>query len=101
MAIVGAINNVKKGKLTFEVGDEKIEFILSKFTKHPSISNFCCQVAIIYGRLNKYSSYLFLIDGLEACLIGSGIHENDEANSYENQFDKSPSDQDQCFKLFI
>lgn len=27
LATVGAIINVKRGKLTFEVGDEKIEFI--------------------------------------------------------------------------
>lgn len=29
LAIAGEIIDVKRGKLTFEVGDEKIEFILS------------------------------------------------------------------------
>lgn len=35
LAIIGAIIYVKKGKITFEVGDEKIEFLLSKFMKKP------------------------------------------------------------------
>ncbi|XP_058788432.1 uncharacterized protein LOC131662618, partial [Vicia villosa] len=37
LATAGAIIDVKRGKLTFEVGEEKIEFILSQFLKAPSI----------------------------------------------------------------
>lgn len=33
LATDGAIIDVKRGKLTFEVGGEKIEFILSQFLK--------------------------------------------------------------------
>jgi len=47
LATAGAIIDVKKGKLTFEVGDEKIEFILSKFMKNPSINDTACLVNII------------------------------------------------------
>ncbi|PNX64229.1 hypothetical protein L195_g062013, partial [Trifolium pratense] len=35
LATAGAIIDVKRGKLTLEVGEEKIEFILSKFMKTP------------------------------------------------------------------
>ncbi|MCI52122.1 zinc knuckle family protein, partial [Trifolium medium] len=35
LATAGAIIDVKRGNLTFEVGDEKIEFMLSQFMKSP------------------------------------------------------------------
>ncbi|XP_058784693.1 uncharacterized protein LOC131659532 [Vicia villosa] len=47
LATAGAIIDVKRGKLTFEVGKEKIEFILSQFLKAPSIVDTCCFVDII------------------------------------------------------
>ncbi|XP_058774677.1 uncharacterized protein LOC131648958 [Vicia villosa] len=37
LATAGAIINVKKGKLTFEVGKEKVEFILIQFLQAPFI----------------------------------------------------------------
>ena len=43
----GPIINVKKGKLTFEVGDEKIEFILSKFLMAPVIGDACYAIDVI------------------------------------------------------
>ncbi|XP_050917304.1 uncharacterized protein LOC127132397, partial [Lathyrus oleraceus] len=39
LATAGAIIDVKRGRLTFEVGEEKIEFILSKFLKAPAIED--------------------------------------------------------------
>ncbi|XP_050914122.1 uncharacterized protein LOC127128793 [Lathyrus oleraceus] len=47
LSIVGAIIDVKKGKMTFEVGDEKVEFILSKFLKAPAIDDSCYVIDII------------------------------------------------------
>ncbi|XP_058746214.1 uncharacterized protein LOC131619091 [Vicia villosa] len=47
LATTGATIDVKRGKLTFEVGEEKIEFILSQFLKAPSIVDTCCFVDII------------------------------------------------------
>ncbi|XP_050876374.1 uncharacterized protein LOC127080089 [Lathyrus oleraceus] len=42
LATAEAITNVKKGKLTFEVGEENFEFILSYFLKAPVIEySFC------------------------------------------------------------
>jgi hypothetical protein len=43
----GAIIDVKRGKLTFEVGEEKIEFILSKFMKTPAVEDTCYAIDII------------------------------------------------------
>src|SRR3954465_2764732 len=42
LATAGAIIDVKRGKLTFEVGEEKIEFILLHFLKAPAIDDTCC-----------------------------------------------------------
>ncbi|XP_050914870.1 uncharacterized protein LOC127129789 [Lathyrus oleraceus] len=47
LSTAGAIIDVKRGKMTFEVGDEKLEFILSKFLKAPSIDDSCYVIDII------------------------------------------------------
>ncbi|XP_050896853.1 uncharacterized protein LOC127103647 [Lathyrus oleraceus] len=47
LATVGAIIDVEKGKLTFEVGEEKVEFILSRFLKAPVIEYSCCFIDVI------------------------------------------------------
>ncbi|XP_058774527.1 uncharacterized protein LOC131648820 [Vicia villosa] len=49
LATVGAIIDVKKGKLTFKVGEEKVEFILTQFLQTPTIEDTCYQVNIIDG----------------------------------------------------
>ncbi|XP_039687866.1 uncharacterized protein [Medicago truncatula] len=56
LATAGAIIDVKKGKLTFEVGDEKIEFILSQFMKSPSINDTRCFVDIIDACIKEFST---------------------------------------------
>ncbi|XP_050893515.1 uncharacterized protein LOC127100404 [Lathyrus oleraceus] len=47
LATIRAIIDVKKGKLTFEVGEEKVEFILSQFLKAPAIEDSCCFLDVI------------------------------------------------------
>ncbi|XP_050896830.1 uncharacterized protein LOC127103625 [Lathyrus oleraceus] len=47
LATVGAIINVKKGKLTFEVGEKKVEFILTQFLKASTIDDTCCLLDVI------------------------------------------------------
>ncbi|XP_050919503.1 uncharacterized protein LOC127137048 [Lathyrus oleraceus] len=47
LATVGAIIDVKKGKLTFKVGEEKIEFLLAKFLQAPTIDDSCCFLDVI------------------------------------------------------
>lgn len=39
--------DVKRGKMTFEVGDKKVEFILSKFMKASSMDDSCYAIDII------------------------------------------------------
>lgn len=47
LATLGAIIDVKRGKLTFEVSEEKIKFILSQFLKAVAIDDTCCFIDII------------------------------------------------------
>ncbi|KAI5431909.1 hypothetical protein KIW84_035879 [Lathyrus oleraceus] len=47
LATAGAIINVKRGKLTFEVGEEKVEFILTQFLQAPAIDDTCYLLNVI------------------------------------------------------
>jgi hypothetical protein len=47
LSTAGSIIDVKRGKLTFEVDDEKIEFILSKFLMAPVREDSCYAIDII------------------------------------------------------
>lgn len=58
LAISSAIIDVKRGKLTFEVGEEKIEFILSHFLKDLIIDDTCCFIDIIYECIKELSGEL-------------------------------------------
>lgn len=88
LAADGTILDVKKGKLTFEVGDEKINFILSKIMKNTSIGDSCCKIDITYEYVRDSSLEHFPKEELEACLIGRYNLKNDEAKSYGNLLDK-------------
>lgn len=47
LSTVGAIIDIKRGKMTLEVGDEKVEFILSKLLKASTIDDSCYVIDII------------------------------------------------------
>jgi hypothetical protein len=47
LATADALIDVKKGKLTFEVGEEKVEFILTQLMKAPVIDNECYMLDVI------------------------------------------------------
>ncbi|XP_050915161.1 uncharacterized protein LOC127130141 [Lathyrus oleraceus] len=51
LAIARAIINVKKGKLTFKVREEKVEFSLAQFLQAPTIEDSC-----------------FLLDTIDKCV---------------------------------
>ncbi|XP_050893375.1 uncharacterized protein LOC127100035 [Lathyrus oleraceus] len=47
LAIAGSIIDMKKGRPTFEVGEEKVEFLLAKFLQAPTIDDSCCFLDVI------------------------------------------------------
>ncbi|XP_045802435.1 uncharacterized protein LOC123896027 [Trifolium pratense] len=100
LATVGAIINVKKGKLTFEVGDEKIEFILSQFMKGPTFKNSCCRLDIVEGHIDKTTSEQVPPDILKSHPVND-IFQNTkhkEGEDYENVLGGFPDTHDQIFK---
>ena len=82
LSTAGAIIDVKKGKLTFEVGDEKIEFILSKFLMAPVIGDACYAIDIIDECVNELEQNEFLIK-----LPSTPILEDDGFESIEPYID--------------
>lgn len=59
LATTRAIIDVKRGKLTFEIEKDKIEFILEKLLKNPSLRDSCC-----------------LVDFLSGCVVFKRTHQN-------------------------
>ena len=82
LSTAGAIIDVKKGKLTFEVGDEKIEFILSKFLMAPVIGDACYAIDIIDECVNELEQNEFLTK-----LPSTPILEDDGFESIEPYID--------------
>lgn len=70
LSTAGATINVKRGKLTFEVGEEKIEFILEKLFKNPSLRDSCQLVDLLTGRVQKSAGKPPPTTKLEESLLG-------------------------------
>ena len=64
LAIAGAVINVKYGKIAFHVGDENVEFEISKLMKGPSIFYSCCMIDVIDHRVKECSLALYTHNGL-------------------------------------
>lgn len=56
LATTDAIIDVKRGKLTFEVGEEKIKFIISQFLNTLAIYDTCCFMDIIDECIQELAS---------------------------------------------
>ncbi|KAJ8752535.1 hypothetical protein K2173_004823 [Erythroxylum novogranatense] len=67
LATVGCQIDVKNGKLSFEIGEDCVQFDLSKATKFTSLSNDCCRIDIIYSIVNAHLSDPHSADFLEQC----------------------------------
>ena len=88
--------DVKNRRLSLHVGEEKLEFNLSKVTASPSLEDACYQVDVIekvvleeMGPLNSP------LDSLEACLLGSinksvEVQPRDEREVYAHILDMAP-----------
>ncbi|XP_039683809.1 uncharacterized protein [Medicago truncatula] len=91
LATAGAIIDVKKGKLAFNVGKETVEFELAKLMKGPSIKDSCCMIDIIDHCVKECSLASTTHDGLEVCLVNNaGTKLEGEAKAYEELLDRTP-----------
>ncbi|XP_021776072.1 DNA damage-inducible protein 1-like [Chenopodium quinoa] len=74
LATVGAIIDMKKGKITFEVGDEKLEYSLLNVMGTPSMGETVFQVDVldelpsvawgkfVHSSLGMFSEFLFVLE---------------------------------------
>jgi len=71
LATVGAMIDVKNGKLFLQVGDEKVEFCLPQSMDSPTPGDLCYRVDVLERALNQEAkTYHYVGDPLEATLIG-------------------------------
>jgi len=64
LATMGAVINVKYGKIAFHVGDQKVEFEIANLMKGPSIFYSCCMIDVIDHRVKECSLALSTHNGL-------------------------------------
>ena len=78
LATAGCRIDVKNGKLSFDVGDEHVEFNLFKASKFPSISDECNMIDVVDGLIRETVSNVVSNDCLEHVLL------NDSTTKDEN-----------------
>jgi len=76
LATVGAIIDVKHGKLAFNFGKEKVEFQFANLMKGPSIKDSCCMIDVIDCCVKECLIASSTHDGLEMCLVNNDRHVN-------------------------
>ena len=69
LATAGCRIDVKNGKLSFDVGDEHVEFNLFKASKFPSISDECNMIDVVDGLIWETVSNVVSNDSLEHVLL--------------------------------
>jgi len=97
LATASAMIDVKNVRLSLHVGEEKLEFNLSKVTASPSLKDACYQVNVFkkvileeMGPLNSTP------DLLQACLLGTidkrlDVQSGEEREVYAHILDMAPS----------
>jgi len=77
-ATAGCLIDVKNDKLSFDVGDDHVEFNLFKASKFPSISDECHTIDVVDGLILETASNVASNDSLENLLL------NDSTTKDEN-----------------
>jgi len=83
---------VQNGKLSFDMGDEHVEFNLFKASKFPSISDECNMINVVDGLIWKIVSNVVFNDSLEHLLLRDSTtkDENPEVAMCAQYLEASP-----------
>jgi len=74
LATAGAMIDVKNGKISVQVGNEKVEFSLPQSMSCPTTDDSCCKVDILERTLNQEAKTFHSVeDPLEVALIGCHV----------------------------
>lgn len=82
LATTAAIIDMKNGKITFEVGDEKMEYSLLNAMGTPSMGETICQVDVLDDLQREQLPMIKMDDALETLLMGSANDEDWETREY-------------------
>ncbi|XP_074267124.1 uncharacterized protein LOC141590429 [Silene latifolia] len=69
LATGGAMIDVKSGKLSLQVGEDKVEFELTKSMEAPFLGDTCCIVDILENPMEEHDPKASSMDPLETCLV--------------------------------
>ncbi|XP_074318177.1 uncharacterized protein LOC141654971 [Silene latifolia] len=92
LATGGAMIDVKSGKLSLQVGEDKVEFELNKSMEAPSLGDTCCIVDILENPMEEHDPKASSMDPLETCLVsGYEVDNKDvETLAYVWMLDSAP-----------
>ncbi|XP_074293573.1 uncharacterized protein LOC141620659 [Silene latifolia] len=92
LATGGAMIDVKSGKLSLQVGEDRVEFELHKSMEAPSLSDTCCIVDILENPMEEHDPKASSMDPLETCLVsGYEVDDKDvETLAYVWMLDSAP-----------
>ncbi|XP_074287795.1 uncharacterized protein LOC141612946 [Silene latifolia] len=87
-----AMIDVKSGKLSLQVGEERVEFELHKSMEAPSLGDTCCIVDILENPMEEHDPKASSMDPLETCLVsGYEVDDKDvETLAYVWMLDSAP-----------
>ncbi|XP_074266558.1 uncharacterized protein LOC141589835 [Silene latifolia] len=92
LATGGAMIDVKSGKLSLQVGEDRVEFELQKSMEAPSLGDTCCIVDILENPMEEHDPKASSMDPLETCLVsGYEVDDKDvETLAYVWMLDSAP-----------
>ncbi|XP_074267374.1 uncharacterized protein LOC141590706 [Silene latifolia] len=92
LATGGAMIDVKSGKLSLQVGEDRVEFELHKSMEAPSLGDTCCIVDILENPMEEHNPKASSMDPLETCLVsGYEVVDKDvETLAYVWMLDSAP-----------
>ncbi|XP_074271810.1 uncharacterized protein LOC141595744 [Silene latifolia] len=92
LATGGAMIDVKSGKLSLQVGEDRVEFELHKSMEAPSLGDTCCIVDILENPMEEHDPKASSMDPLETCLVsGYEVDDKDvETLAYVWMLDSAP-----------
>ncbi|XP_074304826.1 uncharacterized protein LOC141639650 [Silene latifolia] len=92
LATGGAMIDVKSGKLSLQVGEDRVKFELHKSMEAPSLGDTCCIVDILENPMENHDPKASSMDPLETCLVsGYEVDDKDvETLAYVWMLDSAP-----------
>ncbi|XP_057250032.1 uncharacterized protein LOC130591126 [Beta vulgaris subsp. vulgaris] len=91
LATAGAIIDMKNGKITFEVGTEKMEYNLTNSMEAPSMGETIYRVDALDEAIEVKAASLQLNDSLQTALMGSADEEDRETREYKRLLEEPHS----------